>query len=41
MDGAHEIFEGKREKYTGFWLGYLKERDLFEDPGIEERMASK
>jgi hypothetical protein len=24
---AREIFEGKREKHTGFLLGYVKERD--------------
>jgi hypothetical protein len=24
--------------YTGFWWGNLKERDHFEDPGVNERI---
>jgi len=29
---------GKGEVYTGFWWGILKERDHFEDPGIDGRI---
>ena len=24
--------------YTGFWFGNLRERDHFEDPGVDERV---
>jgi hypothetical protein len=29
---------GKREAYTGFWWGNLKERDHLEDPSIDGRI---
>jgi hypothetical protein len=29
---------GEREVYAGFWWGTLRERDLLEDPGIDERI---
>ena len=32
---------GRREVYTGFWWGNLKERDHLEDSGIDGRMILK
>jgi len=29
---------GKRQKYTGFWWGNLKERDHLGDPGVDWRV---
>jgi hypothetical protein len=29
---------GRGEAYTGFWWGILKERDHFENPGVDERV---
>jgi hypothetical protein len=29
---------GRREAYTEFWSGYLRERDRLGDPGIDERI---
>jgi hypothetical protein len=28
---------GRREAYTEFWWGNLRERDLLEDPGVDGR----
>jgi len=28
---------GRREVYSGFWWGFLRERDHFEDRGIDGR----
>jgi hypothetical protein len=30
---------GRGEAYTGFWWGNLRERDNFEDPGIDGKMV--
>jgi len=30
--------EERREAYTGFWWGNLRERDHLEDPGVDGRM---
>jgi hypothetical protein len=32
---------GRREAYTGFWLGNLRERDHLEDSGINGRIILK
>ena len=32
---GHEARMGEAAVYTGFWWGNLKERDHFEDPGID------
>jgi hypothetical protein len=32
--------EGKMV-HTGFWFGNLRERDRFEDPGVDERVKIK
>jgi hypothetical protein len=29
---------GRREVYTGFWLGKLRERNHLGDPGVVERI---
>jgi len=29
---------GLREVYAGFWWGNLRERDHFEDPGLDGRI---
>jgi len=29
---------GKRELYTGFWWGKLREREHLEDPGVDRRI---
>jgi hypothetical protein len=29
---------GRREVYTGFWWGNLRERDHLEDPGVDGRI---
>jgi hypothetical protein len=29
---------GRRDVYTGFWWGTLRERDNFEDPGVDGRL---
>ena len=31
----------RTEMDTGFWWGNLKERNLFEDPGLDGRMSLK
>ena len=32
---------GRREVYTGFWWGNLREIDHLEDPGVDERIILK
>jgi hypothetical protein len=32
---------GKREVYTGFWWGDLREGDHLGDPGVDERIILK
>jgi len=32
---------GEKEVYTGFWWGYLREGEHFEDPGIDGRIILK
>jgi hypothetical protein len=29
---------GRRDMYTGFWWGNLRERDRLEDPGLDGRI---
>jgi hypothetical protein len=29
---------GRGEVHTGFWLGYLRERERLEDPGVDGRI---
>jgi hypothetical protein len=36
MGGACNNVCGTAELYTGFWWGNLRERDHFEDPGVDE-----
>ena len=38
MGGACSTYGGKAEVYAGFWWGNLRERDHFEDPGVNERI---
>jgi hypothetical protein len=38
MDGAYSTFGGRVEVHTGFWWENLRERDNFEDPGIDGRI---
>jgi len=32
---------GRTEMYAGFWWGNLRERDRFEDPGVDGRIISR
>ena len=41
MDGARDIFEGKREKCTGFLVRICEGKKLFEDLCIEGTIISK
>ena len=34
---GHVVRIGRREVYTGFWCGNLKEGDHFEDPDVDAR----
>ena len=34
----HVALMGERKGHTGFWLGNLRERDHFEDPGLDGRI---
>jgi len=38
---GHVACMGRAEMYTGFWWGNLRERDRFEDPGVDERIISR
>jgi len=38
MGGACSTYGGRAELYTGFWWGYLWERDYLEDPGVDGRV---
>jgi len=38
MGGACSIYGGRREIYTGFCWGNLRERDHLEDPDIDGRI---
>jgi len=37
MGGACSTYGGRREAYTGFWWGNLRERDHLGDPGVDGR----
>jgi len=34
----HVARMGRGEVYTGFWLGYLRESDHLEEPGVDGRI---
>jgi len=38
---VHVARMGKRRGYTAFWWGYLRERDLLEDPDLDGRIFRK
>ena len=38
MGGACSTYGGRREVHAGFWWGNLKEREHFEDTGVDERI---
>ena len=38
MGGTCSMYAGKKEVYTGFWWGNLRERDHLEDPVIDGRI---
>ena len=38
MGGACSTYGGRREAYTGFWGGNLRERDQLKDPVIDGRI---
>ena len=35
---GHVARKGRREAYTGFWWGNLRERDHLGDPGVDGRI---
>jgi hypothetical protein len=35
MGGACSMYGRRKAVNTGFWWGHLRERDKFEDPGID------
>ena len=35
---GHVARMGRRETFTGFWWGILRERDYFEYPGVDGRI---
>ena len=37
MGGACSAYGGRREAYTGFWWGNLRERDHLGDQSVDER----
>ena len=38
MGGACSAYGERRETYTGFWWGNLREKDYFGDPGVDGRI---
>jgi hypothetical protein len=36
---GHVALMGRRDVYTGLWLGNLRERDHLEDPGVDGRIT--
>jgi len=38
MGGAYSKYGWRAEVYTGFWWGKLRERDHFEDLGVDGRV---
>jgi hypothetical protein len=36
---GHVAGMGRVEVYTGFWWGNLRERDHWEDPGVDGRIT--
>jgi len=38
MGGARSTYGGEEEYIQGCWLGKLRERDHFEDPGVDRRI---
>jgi hypothetical protein len=41
MGGEFSTNGGREEMYTGFWCGYLRERDHLEDVRIDGKMIFK
>ena len=41
MGVASGMYGGKREEYTGFWWGIMREKDHLEDPGVDGRIILK
>jgi hypothetical protein len=38
MGGTYSTYGGKEEVYTGFWCGYLRDRDHSEGPGVDGKI---
>jgi hypothetical protein len=41
MGGTSSIYEGREESHTGFWWGNMRERDHFEDLGVDVTIILK
>ena len=41
MGGVCSAYGGRGEAYTGFWWGYLRERNYLGDPGVGGRIILK
>jgi hypothetical protein len=41
MNGTFGTYGGRREVYTGFWWGNMRETDHLGDPGVDGRIILK